>query len=135
VGETFAFHVSEHSLLWTSRNPISPIGLRSSITVYTSQPKSRKIKTIENRFIKSHFEDQTSACYSAKNRSTDFQISVDRYSRFYQEYQSVTYRSTDLPKSVDRFVLWTNQFKIKPKPKLRVQTIIKIIFDEAKYRQ
>ena len=48
---------------------------------------------------------------------------------------AATYRSTDLPKSVDRFVLWTNQFKTNPKPKPRVQTIIKIIFDKAKHRQ
>ena len=31
-------------------NPISPIGLRNSITVYTSQPKSRKSQTIKNGF-------------------------------------------------------------------------------------
>ena len=135
MGETFAFHVSEHSPLWTTRNPISPIGLRSSITVYTSQPKSRKIENHRKWVLKSHFQTQLTACYSANNRSTDSQISVDRYSRFYQEYQSAICRSTDLPKSVDRFVLWTNQLKTKPIPKLRVQTIIKIIFDKAKHRQ
>ena len=62
------------------------------------------------------------------------QVSVDRFTnigrpiyRILSGILTATYRSTDLPKSVDRFVLWTNQFKTKPKPKQRVQTIIKII--------
>ena len=127
MGETFAFHVSEHSPLWTSRNPISPIGLRSSITVYTSQPKSWKIKTIENGFVKSHFQISAHGMLQCHK-------SVDRFPNIGRPIYLIlsgiptaTYRSTDLPKSVDRFVLWTNQFKTKRKPKRRVQTIIKII--------
>ena len=103
VGETFASRVSKHSPLWISRNPISPIGLRSSITVYTSQPKSRRIENHRKRVLKSHFKSQTKALLQCLNRSTDFQISVDRYSRFYQEYQQQPIgrpiypnRSTDL---------------------------------------
>ena len=139
-------------------NPIPFIGLRSSITVYSSQPKSRKSNSFQNGFkLKILANEQwyrstetvktgrpipnprAKSYRESISRSTDtrFRSTDSLNSHRTQEY--LNYRSTDLGISVDRsrhigrpIVVRTISQQPRIIAKTRVKTRIKTILAKTK---